>query len=119
MEGVRSFNASQHSDGLSVSSEEHYFKPADVINSLLFDVDTTKLSTKKKTVANSVLKINMETEKRFARLRVLSNTVITTTETTSLENKETSEYPSVSFQPSVEPTVVENIYTTYFSNEKP
>lgn len=56
--------------------------------------------------------------KRSARHRVLSNTVITT-ETTSSANKETSEYPSISFQSSAEPNVVEKICTTDFSNEKP
>jgi len=57
--------------------------------------------------------------KRSARHRVLSNTVITT-ETTSSANKETSEYPSISFQSSAEPNVVvEKICTTDFCNEKP
>ena len=88
-------------------------------DSLLFDVgDMTKLQAKDIFVANSVSKINMEPEKIPARHRVLSNTMVTT-ETTSFANKEISEYPSVSFQSSVEPNVVEKICTLDFSNEKP
>jgi hypothetical protein len=44
---------------------------------------------------------------------------VITTETTSLANKETSEYPCVTFQSSADPTIVENLCTTNFSNEKP
>ena len=85
----------------------------------MYDVDdTTKLQVKDKIVKNSISKINMETEKRFARLHMVRNIVITT-ETTSLTNKETSKYPSISLQSLVEPNVVEKICTKYFFNEKP
>ncbi|XP_061356471.1 protein IQ-DOMAIN 32-like [Gastrolobium bilobum] len=55
--------------------------------------------------------------KRSARHRVLSNTAIT--ETPSSANKESSERTSINFQSVAEPNVVEKIYTTNFSDEKP
>ncbi|KAG4389149.1 hypothetical protein AAZX31_06G024100 [Glycine max] len=55
--------------------------------------------------------------KKSARHRVLSNTVIA--EAPSSANKETSECSTFNFQPLPEPNVVEKIYTTNCSDEKP
>ncbi|KAG5033823.1 hypothetical protein JHK87_008733 [Glycine soja] len=55
--------------------------------------------------------------KKSARHRVLSNTVIA--EAPSSANKESSECNNFNFQPLPEPNVVEKIYTTNCSDEKP
>lgn len=54
--------------------------------------------------------------KKSARHRVLSNTVIAEAPSA---NKETSECTSFNFQPLPEPNVVEKVYTTNYSDEKP
>nr|KYP32916.1 Protein IQ-DOMAIN 32 [Cajanus cajan] len=55
--------------------------------------------------------------KKSARHRVLSNTVIA--EAPSSANKESSECANFNFQPLPEPNVVDKIYTTNCSGEKP
>jgi len=55
--------------------------------------------------------------KKSARHRVLSNTVIA--EAPSSANKEHSECTNFNFQQLPEPNVVEKIYTTNYSDEKP
>lgn len=55
--------------------------------------------------------------KKSARHRVLSNTVIA--EAPSSTNKESAECTNFNFQPLSEPNVVEKVYTTNCSDEKP
>ncbi|XP_027354244.1 protein IQ-DOMAIN 32-like isoform X2 [Abrus precatorius] len=55
--------------------------------------------------------------KKSAKHRVLSNTVIA--EAPFSANKESSECTNFNFQPLPEPNVIEKIYTTDFSDEKP
>ncbi|CAL0318981.1 unnamed protein product [Lupinus luteus] len=68
-------------------------------------------------VKNSNDKSGWSFWKKSARHRVLINTVIT--ETPSSANKQSTECDSFNFQPLPELNVVEKIYTTHSSDEKP
>ncbi|KAF1871265.1 hypothetical protein Lal_00020057 [Lupinus albus] len=68
-------------------------------------------------VKNSNDKSGWSFGKKSARHRVLSNTVIT--EAPSSANKQSTECDSFNFQPLPEPNVLEKIYTTHSSDEKP
>ncbi|XP_019417030.1 PREDICTED: protein IQ-DOMAIN 32-like isoform X1 [Lupinus angustifolius] len=68
-------------------------------------------------VKNSNDKSGWSFWKKSARHRVLSNTVIT--EAPSSANKQSTECDSFNFQRLPEPNVVEKIYTTHSSDEKP